>query len=118
MKKIILSNEEYDVLQKLLRAVPVAQLTRLLPGCDGGDLHYYRGLLTKVLRENHYFPKTDDGMDWEKNMPYSHILEKVSAELSQCEGDPEWGMHPEGEFDPAIYSEPNNPEISEFDLEG
>lgn len=63
MKKIILRDEEYALMQKLLRAVPPAQLPRLLPDCDGGDLHYYRCLLTKVLNRNYHFPDTDDGME-------------------------------------------------------
>lgn len=62
MKHLHLSEEEYSVLKKVLKAVPVAQLTRLLPGADGSDIFYYRGLLSKVLRKNCYFPDTDDGM--------------------------------------------------------
>lgn len=63
MKKIILRDEEYAMLQKVLRAVPPAQLPRILPNCDGGDLHYYRCLLTNVLQENYHFPKTDEGLE-------------------------------------------------------
>lgn len=65
MKKIILSDEEYAVLQKVLQAVPVAHLTRLLPKCDGGDIFYYRSLLKKVLHRDFSFRDTDDGMDVE-----------------------------------------------------
>lgn len=63
MKKIILSDEEYELLQKILRAVPPAQLPRLLPDWDGTDMFHYRNLLTKVLHKNFRFPKTDDGME-------------------------------------------------------
>jgi len=65
MKKIILSDEEYAVLQKVLGAVPPAQLTRLLPDCDGGDIFYYRYLLKKVLHKDFSFRDTDDGMKQE-----------------------------------------------------
>lgn len=65
MKKIILHDEEYAVLQKLLRAVPVARLTRTIPDCDGVNLRFYRSLQTKVLREDRSFPDTDDGMKQE-----------------------------------------------------
>lgn len=63
MKNIILRDEEYEILQRLLQAVPPAQLPRLLPDWNGGDMHYYRCLLTKVLHKNYHFPKTDDGME-------------------------------------------------------
>lgn len=60
MKKIVLRDEEYELLQKLLRAVPPAQLPRLLPDWTGADMRYYRCLLTKVLHKDFSFPKTDD----------------------------------------------------------
>lgn len=60
MKKLILTEEEYALLQKVLKTVPPAQLPRVLPDCSGVDLRFYRDLLTKVLRENRRFPDTDD----------------------------------------------------------
>ena len=63
MKKLILSDYEYDVLQKVLKALPPAQLTRVIQNCTGADLRFYRSLLTKALREDHRFPDTDDGME-------------------------------------------------------
>ena len=63
MKKIMLRDEEYDILQKLLNAVPTAQLPRILPNCTGADMHYYRCLLTKILHKDCHFPKTDDGVE-------------------------------------------------------
>lgn len=63
MKKIILTDEEYELLQKILREIPPAKLPRFLSGYDGADMFYYRNLLTKVLRENRRFPDTDDGME-------------------------------------------------------
>lgn len=63
MKKLILSDYEYDVLQRVLKALPPAQLTRILPDCTGADLRFYRNLLTKALREDHSFPDTDDGLE-------------------------------------------------------
>ena len=63
MKKLILTDYEYDVLQRVLKAVPPAQLTRILPECNGADLRFYRDLLTKVLHENRRFPDTDDGLN-------------------------------------------------------
>lgn len=69
MKKLILRDQEYKILQQVLRAVPVANLPRLLPDCNGGDIHYYRCLLTKVLRKNHFFPDTDDGaMEYQQKL--------------------------------------------------
>ena len=62
-KTIILRDEEYTMLQKVLRAVPPAHLPRILPDWTGADMHYYRCLLTKVLNKNYHFPKTDDGME-------------------------------------------------------
>lgn len=56
-KQIILSDGEYAVLCKVLRANPPAQV----PNLDGGELYYYRRLLTHILRENYEFPDTDDG---------------------------------------------------------
>lgn len=55
-KKIILSDGEYAVLCKVLRANPPAQV----PDFDGAELYYYRELLTKVLKEDRRFPDTDD----------------------------------------------------------
>lgn len=63
MKKIILTDEEYELLQKLLREIPPAKLPRFLPGYDGADMFHYRNLLTKVQRKNYRFPDTDDGME-------------------------------------------------------
>lgn len=63
MKKIILRDEEYEILQKVLRAVPPAQLPILLPEWTGVDMHYYRDLLTKVLQKDYHFPKTDEGLE-------------------------------------------------------
>lgn len=62
MKKLILSDEEYELLQKILRAVPPAKLPRLLPDWNGVDMFHYRNLLTKVLHKNYRDRKTDDGM--------------------------------------------------------
>lgn len=59
-KKIILSDGEYAVLCKVLRMNPPAQV----PGLDGGELYYYRELLTKVLKEDRRFPDTDDYADY------------------------------------------------------
>lgn len=67
MKKIILHNEEHSVLQRLLGAVPPAQLPRYIPDCTGVDLRFYRSLQTKVLREDRSFPDTDDGMEHEED---------------------------------------------------
>lgn len=55
-KKLILSDGEYAVLQKLLQQNPPAQV----PNLDGGELYYYRELLTHVLKEDYRFPDTDD----------------------------------------------------------
>lgn len=55
-KKIILSDGEYAVLCKVLRMNPPAQV----PDLDGGELFYYRELLTKVLKEDRRYPDTDD----------------------------------------------------------
>lgn len=63
MKKIILSDEEHELLQNILRKIPPAHLPKFLPGYDGADMFYYRNLLTKVLRKNYRFPDTDDGME-------------------------------------------------------
>lgn len=63
MRKVVLRDEEYEILQKVLRAVPPAQLPRILPDWDGADMHYYRCLLTKVLQKNYHFPKTDEGSE-------------------------------------------------------
>lgn len=62
MKKLILSDYEYDVLKKVLEAVPPAQLTRVIPDCTGADLRFYRDLLSKVTHQDRSFPDTDDGM--------------------------------------------------------
>lgn len=62
MKKLVLREEEYAILQKVLRGVPPAHLPRVLPDWTGVDMHYYRCLLTKVLKEDYHFPKTDDGI--------------------------------------------------------
>ena len=58
-KKIILKNQEYEVLQKVLEALPPAQLSRVLPNCTGADLYFYRGLLTAVLHKDFSFPNAD-----------------------------------------------------------
>lgn len=60
MKKLILSNEEFDILEKVLSAIPPAHLPRFLPDWNGVDMFYYRRLLTKILRKDFSFPKTDD----------------------------------------------------------
>ena len=60
MKKLILSDYEYDVLQRVLKALPPAQLPRILPDCNGADLRFYRDLQTKVQHKNYSFPDTDD----------------------------------------------------------
>ena len=60
MKKLVLREEEYEILQKVLRGVPPAQLPSVLPDWTGVDMHYYRCLLTKVLQEDYHFPKTDE----------------------------------------------------------
>jgi hypothetical protein len=56
-KKIILSDGEYAVLCKVLRANPPAKLPTTF---DGADLYYYRELLTHVLKEDYRFPDTDE----------------------------------------------------------
>lgn len=58
-KKIVLKNQEYEVLQKVLEALPPAQLPRILPDCTGVDLFFYRGLLTAVLHKDFSFPDAD-----------------------------------------------------------
>ena len=55
-KKIILSNFEYETLCKVLRTAPPAQV----PGLDGAELRAYREILTKILKEDHRFPDTDE----------------------------------------------------------
>ena len=55
-KKIILSDGEYAVLCKVLRANPPAQV----PDLDGGELRAYRDVLTKILKEDRRFPDTDE----------------------------------------------------------
>lgn len=60
MKKLILNDRQYDVLQRLLRAIPPADLPRFIPEWTGVDMREYRELLTLVLRENRRFPDTDD----------------------------------------------------------
>lgn len=60
MPKLVLTNHEFDVLQRILNAVPPAQLTRILPDCTGADLRFYRDLQSKAFRENRRFPDTDD----------------------------------------------------------
>lgn len=59
MRKLVLRDEEYALLQKVLRAIPPAKLPRLLPDWTGVDMHYYRCLLTSILGENFHFPKSD-----------------------------------------------------------
>lgn len=63
MKKLILSDEEYEILQKVLKGVPPAHLPQVLPNWDGVDMFHYRNLLTKVLHKNYRDRKTDDGME-------------------------------------------------------
>ena len=58
MKKIILSNEEYEVLQKVLRSVPPAKAP-----LDGTERYFYRRVLTQVLHKDYSFRDTDDGME-------------------------------------------------------
>lgn len=90
MKKIILRDAEYDVLQKVLRAVPVAHLPRLLPKCDGVDIHEYRYLLDKVLGGNHQFPDTDDGMG--KDAAWMYNTPDIHPDIS------EWDLEPPTEY--------------------
>lgn len=59
MRRIVLRDEEYAILHRLLRAIPPAQLSRILPNYTGVDMHYFRCLLTSVLKENFHFPKSD-----------------------------------------------------------
>lgn len=80
MKKIILSDEEYAMLQKVLRAVPPAQLPRILPDWDGADMHYYRCLLTTVLKEDYHFPKTDTVRSPRAKMVYVKELDALVQE--------------------------------------
>ena len=55
-KKIILTDFEYETLCKVLRANPPAQV----PDLNGAELRAYRDVLTKILKEDHRFPDTDD----------------------------------------------------------
>lgn len=81
MKKLILRDEEYEILCKVLRAVPPAQLPRVLPDWDGGDMHYYRCLLSKVLNADYHFPKTDEGLP--SFAPMFEHLQPVVMELDE-----------------------------------
>lgn len=90
MKKIILHDEEYAVLQKLLRAVPVARLTRTIPDCDGVNLRFYRSLQTKVLREDRSFPDTDDGMV--RDAAWMYKTPDIHPDIS------EWDLEPPTEY--------------------
>lgn len=58
MKKIILTDVEYEVLQKVLRDNPPAKVN-----LDGAELYFYRQVLTKILHTDYRFPDTDDGME-------------------------------------------------------
>lgn len=60
MKKLVLLDEEYAILKKLLNVVPPAYLPRLLPDCNGVEMYFYRHLLSKVFRKDFSFPKTDE----------------------------------------------------------
>lgn len=60
MKKIAFSNDEYAVLQKVLRSVPPAKAP-----LDGAEMYFYRRVLSRVLQEDRSFPDTDDGMKQE-----------------------------------------------------
>lgn len=55
MKKLILSNPEYDVLKKVLQDNPPAK-TKL----NGVELYFYRSLLSRILQKDYRFPDTDD----------------------------------------------------------
>ena len=57
MKKIMLSDDEYAVLQKVLRAVPPAKAP-----LDGTELYFYRRVLSRVLQKDYSFRDTDDGI--------------------------------------------------------
>ena len=58
-KKIILADVEYEVLKKVLQAVPPAKA----PGLNGAELYFYRRVLTQILGVDYNFPPTDDGME-------------------------------------------------------
>lgn len=58
MAKIILTETELDVLQKVLRDNPPAKVN-----LDGAERYFYRHVLTKILKEDFSFPKTDEGME-------------------------------------------------------
>lgn len=60
MKKLMLSDDEFAVLQKVLRTVPPAQAP-----LDGAERYFYRRVLSRVLQEDRSFPDTDDGMKLE-----------------------------------------------------
>ena len=61
MKKLILSDNEYAVLQRLLRAIPPAHLPRFLPDWTGVDMRDYRNILAIVLKDpDRRFPASDD----------------------------------------------------------
>lgn len=97
MPKLILTNYEHDVLRRLLEAVPPAHLTRILPDCTGADLRFYRDLLTKVTRQDHRFPDTDDG---EEQPIYGYTLEQWNSmdedEQIRVQDDYEYRLqHPE-----------------------
>ncbi len=57
MKKIILGDIEFEVLQKVLRDNPPAKVN-----LDGVERYFYRRVLTQILHEDHRFPDTDEGM--------------------------------------------------------
>jgi hypothetical protein len=58
MKKIILGDIEYEVLQKVLRDNPPAKVN-----LDGAERYFYRRVLTQILHEDYRFPDTDEGME-------------------------------------------------------
>ena len=55
IKKILLSESEYEVLKKVLKSVPPAKTT-----LNGAEMRDYREILTIVFGEDYRFPDTDD----------------------------------------------------------
>lgn len=97
MKKLILNDREYGVLQQLLRAIPPAHLPQHIPYCNGVDLREYRSLLTKVLRENRHFPDTDDGMRTPAPAPhhepdYSSMPTEALEAICRADAESEYSM--------------------------
>ena len=92
--KLILHEEEYKVLQKVLQAVPPATAPKLA-GLDGAELYFYRRVLTQVLKKDFTFPDTDDGRPEKETLIYGyppHVWNSMSEGeqeniMTRCEYD-------------------------------